>query len=491
MRTSLRLVGAAFVGLLLSGPAWTGEIAEPPVLVAPQPDAAKTSLFDQVLELNRVQEPDLDAVAAHEALQKLIVRLRPQLAAAKSPEEKIAVLNTVLLADRKVEYLSNLYWRDATLAAGLLRGKGNCLSLSTLYVVIGDELKLPICMVVMPGHAFARWDDGKTQINIETTARGVSISDEEYRTRTEAGPEDSALLGWGKSLTRDEFLAELTQTAAMHRRGENKLTEAMQLLEQAEKLAPGRSDRTLMRLQLMADLTGKRSEARQQVVNLVRGRGTLPPTVKTGALTFLAHDAAGSGDHQRERQFLMMAFAEAPKSSQSGVLQELAFCLRALKDYRGAVRTMELAAALMKPGDPNNATVLYNLAILQKNDQRLDDALVSIRAALKINPESWNLQVIEAGYMVLNGEKEAGQKKFEAVERPHGDVDFFEVMQTWFFAVSHQREKFYTQFEKALSTSHSTHILEWIDQDVDLDVYRAEPEFKALVEKYAPKLRGH
>jgi hypothetical protein len=151
---------------------------------------------------------------------------------------------------------------------------------------------------------------------------------------------------------------------------------------------------------------------------------------------------------------------------------------------------MELAAMLIKPGDPQGATLLYNLAILQKNDGRLKDALKSIRAALTINPESWNLQMIEAGYMVLNNEREEGLKKFEKIERPRGDVEFFNIMTSWFDAVSKQREKFYKDFEKALAESRSTQILEWIDQDVDLDVYRNEPEFKALVEKHAARLRG-
>ena len=35
----------------------------------------------------------------------------------------------------------------------------------------------------------------------------------------------------------------------------------------------------------------------------------------------------------------------------------------------------------------------------------------------------------------------------------------------------------------------STHIPERLDQDVDLDVYRNEPEFKALVVKHGARLR--
>ncbi|MCX7806489.1 MAG: hypothetical protein N3A38_15080, partial [Planctomycetota bacterium] len=114
----------------------------------------------------------------------------------------------------------------------------------------------------------------------------------------------------------------------------------------------------------------------------------------------------------------------------------------------------------------------------------------TIRRALKINPESWNLKMIEAGYMVLKGQREEGIRRFEEIQRPRGDVEFYESMVAWFYAVSRQRDKFYAQLEKALTIAHSTHILVWIEQDEDLDHYRNEPEFKELVARHRDRLLG-
>ena len=446
------------------------------------------SLFDKVVALNQIEEPTLDADAMRAAFKTLVASAAAAVTAADTPEKKVAALNKVLLGDRQVSYLSNKYWRDATLAASLLRAKGNCLSTSTLYVLVGEALKLPIRMVIVPRHAFARWDDGKTKINIETTHQGVRLPDEEYLQKTEAVPEDISRLHWCESLDDGGFLAELTVVAAHHSAGENKLDAALELWKQAEQLAPYRTDLALQHFQLISDLTGRRSEARAKVEELLRG--DLPPTVAANALMYLAADEAGKGDHEKERMMLLAAFARAPKTSAGAVLSRLAFCLRALKDFRGAVRYMELAVVLIKPGDPELASALYNLAILQKNDGRLPDALKAIREALKLNPESWNLQMLEAGYLVLNGSRDDGIAHFAKIQRPQGDVEFFDVMNAWFYAVSRQRDKFYPAFEHALEQSHSTHILEWIDQDVDLDEYRKEPEFKALVEKHGARLRG-
>jgi len=58
--------------------------------------------------------------------------------------------------------------------------EGYCLSLSILYLSIGERLGLPLHGVVVPGHFFVRYDDGRVRFNIETTSNGGSASDEHY-----------------------------------------------------------------------------------------------------------------------------------------------------------------------------------------------------------------------------------------------------------------------------------------------------------------------
>ncbi len=459
--------------------------ATPVLSQAQQPQTV--SLLERVLALNLVQEPELDLGVARAAFRNLVDKVREELKGKTEPVEKIKALNKILLTGRNVTYLSNKYWRDATLAAGLLRKQANCLATSTLYVLIGEALDLPIQMVLVPRHAFVRWDDGETRINIETTNQGREISNDLYSKRFNVNEEERKQLGWLTSLDDNGFISELLQITSGHRIGQNRMEEAIELMERAEKLTPGRSDLKLRRLQVSANLKGRREASRQAIWKMLQSEA-LPASVQVSALMFLANDAAGMKDHTLERTLLLAAFRVAPKASQAGVLQQLAFCHRALKDFRGAVRYMELAEVLEDKGSPNYAGVLYNLAILQKNDQRLDAALASIGKARKLNPESWNLQMIEAGYEVLAGHREKGLRLFEKVERPRAALEFYEIMRAWFFAVSEQREKFYKQFEHALEISRTTGILEWISQDVDLDVYRNEPEFQALVKKHRKRI---
>ena len=69
---------------------------------------------------------------------------------------------------------------DLFLHTVLDKKRGYCLSLSVLYLSIGERLGLPLYGVVVPGHFFVRYDDGYKQYNIETTSKGQIAPDKHY-----------------------------------------------------------------------------------------------------------------------------------------------------------------------------------------------------------------------------------------------------------------------------------------------------------------------
>lgn len=69
---------------------------------------------------------------------------------------------------------------DLFLHSVLDNKQGYCLSLSILYLAIGERLGLPVYGVVIPGHFFVRYDDGSVRFNIETTSKGGITDDEHY-----------------------------------------------------------------------------------------------------------------------------------------------------------------------------------------------------------------------------------------------------------------------------------------------------------------------
>jgi tetratricopeptide (TPR) repeat protein len=69
---------------------------------------------------------------------------------------------------------------DLFLHSVMDRRQGYCLSLSTLYLALGERLGLPLYGVVVPGHFFVRYDSRSIRFNIECTARGAQQNDSHY-----------------------------------------------------------------------------------------------------------------------------------------------------------------------------------------------------------------------------------------------------------------------------------------------------------------------
>ncbi|MCD6393764.1 MAG: tetratricopeptide repeat protein [Planctomycetes bacterium] len=70
---------------------------------------------------------------------------------------------------------------DLFLHSVLDKRRGYCLSLSVLYLALGERLGLPLYGVVVPGHFFVRYDNGDVRFNIETTNKGGIADDQHYR----------------------------------------------------------------------------------------------------------------------------------------------------------------------------------------------------------------------------------------------------------------------------------------------------------------------
>ncbi|SVB82343.1 uncharacterized protein METZ01_LOCUS235197, partial [marine metagenome] len=73
---------------------------------------------------------------------------------------------------------------DELFLHGMLKTKqGYCMNLSLLYLIIGDQLGLPLHGVGLPNHFFVRYGSGSDRINIETTESGATYPDSFYESR--------------------------------------------------------------------------------------------------------------------------------------------------------------------------------------------------------------------------------------------------------------------------------------------------------------------
>jgi len=106
----------------------------------------------------------------------------------------IAVINGYLfdeLGFKSVKEASDP--NDLFLHSVLDRKRGYCLSLSILYLSLGERLGLALYGVVVPEHFFVRYDDGRVRFNIETTGKGGNAPDEHYMNKFKVPEDDEGI----------------------------------------------------------------------------------------------------------------------------------------------------------------------------------------------------------------------------------------------------------------------------------------------------------
>lgn len=103
-----------------------------------------------------------------------------RIADKREPVAIIQTINDFLFSELGFTYVKTGYLKDLYLNDVIDRRKGNCVGMSILFLSIAERLGLPIFGVNVPDHIFVRYDDGETEINIETGHEGISLNDSFY-----------------------------------------------------------------------------------------------------------------------------------------------------------------------------------------------------------------------------------------------------------------------------------------------------------------------
>lgn len=126
---------------------------------------------------------------------------------------------------------------DLFLHSVMDRKKGYCLSLSILYLSLGERLGLPLYGVVVPGHFFVRYDNGSTRFNIETTSKGGYADDEHYIERFDV-PDNGRDGIYMQNLDKMQSLGCLFNNLGNVYSDEGNVDAALKALENAVRINP-------------------------------------------------------------------------------------------------------------------------------------------------------------------------------------------------------------------------------------------------------------
>lgn len=297
---------------------------------------------------------------------------------------------------------------DLFLHSVMDRKRGYCLSLSVLYLSIGERLGLPLYGVVVPGHFFVRYDDGKMRFNIETTSKGGTATNEHYRTKFKvpSGYSDSIYM---ENLDKRQSLGCFFNNLGNAYIDVNNIESAQQALERAVQINPLLAESRLnlgnvyLRKERLEDaiyeyqealkINPRNSKAHNNLGNAYSRRGWLdyaigeyeaaigqePDFVDAYKNISLAYVKKKIFDEAR--YYLDKAIELSPKDfscyNQMGdIYFQLEHYEEAITEYKKALR---LNSAFME--------AYYNLAISYNKLGLVEQEISAYRDALKIKPD--------------------------------------------------------------------------------------------------------
>jgi Transglutaminase-like superfamily len=159
---------------------------------------------------------------------------------------------------------------------GLLAGErrmGTCASLPVLYVAVGRRLGYPLKLVPSKNHLFVRWEDSRERFNVDATAQGMNLHDDNHYRRWPfpISREEEQTFGYLKSLTPAEELTTFLALRGHCLLAAGRVPEAIAAHEAALRFSPDSRLQQLILSQVRSDV-----QAREQKSKLA----LLPPELR-------------------------------------------------------------------------------------------------------------------------------------------------------------------------------------------------------------------
>ena len=135
-------------------------------------------LETDVFLLAKVSYPDLDPAPYRLRLDELAKQIRPNLKPSATPQELLRVINRILFKKERFRGNWDNYFdpQNSYLNCVLDRHVGIPISLSVLYLLVAQRLKIPVQGVGIPGHFMLKYADQGTELYVDPFNEGRFLS---------------------------------------------------------------------------------------------------------------------------------------------------------------------------------------------------------------------------------------------------------------------------------------------------------------------------
>jgi tetratricopeptide (TPR) repeat protein len=264
---------------------------------------------------------------------------------------------------------------DLFLHSVMDRRQGYCLSLSVLYLSIAERLGLDLYGVVVPGHFFVRYDQGRVRYNIEATSNGASPPDEHYRVKFNV-PENGRNSIYMKNLNKRQTLGCFFNNLGNIYSEIGDVDTAMLALERAVAINPSLSESraNLGNIYLQKDRVQDAVRQYREALDLNPGD---PKTYNNLGNAYMAIDELNAAaSSYRQATQLDPNFVDAYRN--------MALLLARQEQYSQALSQLNQALAL----DSENVQIYNQLGELYYRMHEYSRGLTQFRKAVSLKPDS-------------------------------------------------------------------------------------------------------
>ncbi len=311
-----------------------------------------------------------------ETLDDMALEIRDRLIRRrlKADYRAIPVINEYLFDELGFKSISEASDpHDLFLHTVLDKKAGYCLSLSILYLSLGERLGLPLYGVVVPGHFFVRYDDKQMRFNIETTSNGGTAPDEHYINKFNVPRGSSGI--YMKNLNKIQTLGCFFNNLG------NSYNEV------------GNIDSALLALERAVEINPMLSESRSNLGNIYLSKGRVNDAISQyrEALRINPHDAKthnNMGNAYVQRDWLNYAVNEYHQSIRlepdfTDAYKNLAIVYSKQERFQQAISQLRQAIAL----EPKDAECYCQLGNVYQQMGDYNRAISEYNKAIKLNPK--------------------------------------------------------------------------------------------------------
>lgn len=296
---------------------------------------------------------------------------------------------------------------DLFLHTVLDKKSGYCLSMSILYLSLAERLGISLYGVVVPGHFFVRYDNGRVRFNIETTSKGGSAPDEHYienfnvpvgnnsiymknlnkiqtlgcffnnlgNSYNEVGNIDSALLALEKAVEINPTLSESRTNLGSIYLKKGRVSDAISQYRAALKINPNdaKTHNNLGNAYMQRDWL---NYAVSQYHQSIRLEPDFIDAYKNLAIAYCKQERFEQAIAQLRR-----AITLEPKDADC--YSQLGSVFEQMGNYEQAISQYKIALKIK----PNLAEAYYGLGLCYNKLELVDDAISAYKSALAVKPD--------------------------------------------------------------------------------------------------------